>query len=112
MTVESAGHCVAPQKAVVSAYCAIAHGAQGPIRRALDIVDGAKGPIVAHSNNHRGLWFPAFAGTTREDSNFQTASFDDTASRSRGLIHPRFAIKFPYPPIRALLTMLLWVLER
>src|ERR1700682_3653818 len=37
---------------------------------------------------------PAFAETTREDSNFQTASFDDTALQSRGLICPRFTINF------------------
>ena len=40
----------------------------------------------------------AFAGTTQADSKSQTTA--DTTSRSRGLIRPRFAIKFPYPPIR------------
>jgi len=40
----------------------------------------------------------AFAGTTQADSKSQTTA--DTTSRSRGPIRPRFAIKFPYPPIR------------
>src|SRR5882724_8165756 len=40
----------------------------------------------------------AFAGTTQADSKSQTTA--DTTSRFRGPIRPRFAIKFPYPPIR------------
>jgi len=37
----------------------------------------------------------------RDDaSGFKISTTADTTSRSRGLIRPRFAIKFPYPPIR------------
>ncbi len=46
----------------------------------------------------RGVWVPAFAGTTQADSKSQTTA--NTPSRSRGLIHPSFAIYFPPSPIR------------
>src|SRR5882757_10236790 len=63
---------------------------QGPIRRAVDVPDGAKGPVepACHHNNRPGLWVPAFAGTTARD--IQSAWFADTASRSRGFVrHPK-----------------------
>jgi hypothetical protein len=44
-----------------------------PIRRAVDVVDGAKGLVepARRHNNRLGLWVPAFAGTTVRD--FQTS---------------------------------------
>jgi hypothetical protein len=43
----------------------------------------------ALASDDRGLWVPAFAGTTQE--------FKGAVSRSRGAMHPRFARKFSRP---------------
>ena len=46
----------------------------------------------------RGVWVPAFAGTTQADSKSQTTA--NTPSRSRRRFRASFALNFPPSPIR------------
>jgi hypothetical protein len=61
---------------------------QGPIRRAVNVADGAKAFVepARHHDSRLGLWIPAFAGTTTRDS--QSARFANAAPRSRGADAP------------------------
>ena len=66
---------------------------RGPIRRAVDRVDGVGGLVdpSRHCIELPGLWVPAFAGTTLMDSR----SAANTGPPSRGTICPRFACHSP-----------------